>query len=84
MQMVAGFIASAAEVDVPQVDTPTESNIAFAGRTTEAGNLAFQIVMPKAHLIETKSVFENVIQKIKEQERLKRQKQKEKAQANNM
>ena len=80
MQMVGGFMASAAGADMPQVDTQTESNIAFAGRTTEAGNLAFQIVMPKEHLLETKSVFENVIQKIEEQQR----KQKEKAQANNM
>jgi len=80
MQMVAGFMASAAGADLPKVDAATESNIAFAGRTTEAGNLAFQIVMPKAHLLETKSIFEDVIPKIKEQER----KQKEKAQANNM
>jgi hypothetical protein len=84
MQMVAGFMATAAGADMPKVDTPTESNIAFAGRTTEEGNLTLQIVMPKEHLLETKSVFENVIQKIKEQERLKREKQKEKAQANNI
>jgi len=82
MQMVAGFMATAAGAEVPEFDTPTESNIAFAGRTTEAGNLAFQIVMPKAHLLETKSVFENVIPKIEEQQRLQRQKQK--AQAKNM
>jgi ABC-type nitrate/sulfonate/bicarbonate transport system ATPase subunit len=69
---------------MPELDTPTESNIAFAGRTTEAGNLAFQIVMPKKHMLETKSVFENIIPKIKEQEQQKRQKQKEKAQANNI
>ena len=84
MQMVADFMATAAGADTPEVETSTESNIAFAGRTTEAGNLTFQIVMPKEHLLETKSVFENVIQKIEEQERLKRQKQKERAQANNM
>ena len=81
MEMVAGFIAAIEKVDMPELDTPTKSNIAFAGRTTEAGNLAFQIVMPKEHLLETKSVFENIIPKIKEQEQLKRQKQKEKAQA---
>jgi len=84
MEMAAGFIAAIEEVDMPELDTPTESNIAFAGRTTEAGNLVFQIVMPKEHMLETKSVFENIIPKIKEQERLKRQKQKEKAQANNI
>ena len=84
MHLVAGFMATAAGTDMPQVDTPTESNIAFAGRTTEAGNLAFQIVMPKEHLLETKSVFENVIQKIEEQQRQQRQKRKEEAQANNM
>ena len=80
MQMVAGFIASAAGAEMPPINTPTASNIAFAGRTTEAGNLAFQIVMPKEHLLETKSIFEDVIPKIEEQKR----KQKEKAQANNM
>jgi hypothetical protein len=84
MQMVFGFIATVGEVDITELDTPTESNIAFAGRTTEAGNLVFQIVMPKKHMLETKSVFENIIPKIKEQERQKRQKQKEKAQANNI
>jgi hypothetical protein len=76
MQLVAGFIASAEGVEIPEIDVQTESNIAFAGRTTEAGNLKFQLVMPKEHLLETKSIFENVIPKIKEQERLKREKQK--------
>jgi hypothetical protein len=84
MELVAGFVASAAEVDMPEVDIQTESSIAFAGRTTDAGNLAFQIVMPKAHLIETKSVFEKVIPKIEEQQRLERQKRKERAQAKNI
>ena len=84
MQMIAGFMATAAEAEMPKFDAPTESNIAFAGRTTEAGNLTFQIVMPKQHLLETKSVFEDIIPKIKEQERLKREKKKEKAQANNI
>jgi len=74
MRMVAGFIAAVEEIDMPELDTPTKSNIAFVGRTTEAGNLAFQVVMPKEHLLESKSVFENFIPKIKEQERLKRQK----------
>jgi hypothetical protein len=82
MRLVAGFIASAEGVEIPGVDISTKSNVAFAGRTTQAGNLSFQIVMPKEHLIETKSVFEKVIPKIKEQERLKREKQK--AQANNL
>jgi hypothetical protein len=84
MQMVAGFMATAAEADMPKFDAPTESNVVFAGRTTEAGNLTFQIVMPKQHLLETKSVFEKIIPKIQEQQRLQRQKQKEKAQANNI
>ncbi len=69
MHLVAGFMATATGAEMPQVDTPTESNIAFAGRTTEAGNLVLQIVMPKEHLLETKSVFENVIQKIEQQKR---------------
>jgi hypothetical protein len=82
MQMVAGFMVTAADAEMPEFDAPTGSNIAFAGRTTEAGNLAFQIVMPKEHLIETKSIFEKVIPKIEEQQRLQRQKRE--AQAKNM
>lgn len=82
MQLVAGFIATVEGVEIPEIDMPTKSNVAFAGRTTEAGSLSFQVVMPKEHLLETKSVFEKVIPKIKEQERIKREKQK--AQAKNM
>jgi len=81
MQLVAGFIAATGDVEVPQFDAATESNVAFAGRTTEAGNAVFQIVMPKQHLLETKSVVENVIKKIEQQVK---DKQKKTAQANNM
>jgi len=82
MQMVAGFMAAVTGAEVPELDEPTSSSVAFAGRTTEAGNLAFQIVVPKEHLLEVKSVFENVMPKIEEQQRKQREKQK--AQANNM
>ena len=81
MQLVAGFIAATADVEVPQFEAATESNVAFAGRTTEAGNMVFQIVMPKQHLLETKSVVENVIKKIEQQ---MKDKQKKTAQANNI
>jgi hypothetical protein len=84
MSMVASFVVAAEGVALPQVETPTESNLAFAGRTTEAGNLEFQIVMPKGHLTELKSMFENVFPKIEEQKRLQREKQKEQARANNI
>ncbi|UCF14335.1 MAG: hypothetical protein JSW59_13050 [Phycisphaerales bacterium] len=81
MQMVAGFMAATADVEVPQFDAATESNVAFAGRTTEAGNMVFQIVMPKQHLLETKSVVENVIKKIEQQ---MKDKQKKTTQAKNI
>ncbi|UCE48423.1 MAG: hypothetical protein JSW47_22865, partial [Phycisphaerales bacterium] len=81
MQLVAGFIAATGDVEVPQFDVTTESNVAFAGRTTEAGNAVFQIVMPKQHLLETKSVVENVIKKIEQQVK---DKQKKTARANNI
>ena len=65
MELVAGFMAASMEVEIPKVDIQAKSSIAFAGRTTEAGSLELQIVMPKQHLLETKSVFQNVFSKIK-------------------
>jgi len=61
MHMVAGFIAAIEEVDMSELDTPTESNIAFAGRTTDEGKMAVNIVMSKKHLQEIQSVFKEFI-----------------------
>ncbi len=82
--MAFGFMPLPEGVDTTQLKVATKSNVAFAGRTTEEGKLAMQIVLPKEHLLEIKSVFENIIPKIKEQERLQKEKQKEKAQANSI
>ena len=84
INMAFGFMPLPEGVDTTELTVETKSNVAFAGRTTEKGELALQIVLPKEHLLEIKSVFENIIPKIKEQERLQREKQKEKAQAKNM
>ncbi len=84
INMAFSFMPFPEGVDTTELKVETKSNIAFAGRTTDRGQLAMQIVLPKEHLLEIKSVFENIIPKIKEQERLQREKQKEKAQANNI
>jgi hypothetical protein len=84
INMAFGFMPFPEGVDTTQLKVTTKSNIAFAGRTTEEGQLAMQIVLPKEHLLEIKSVFESIIPKIKEQERLQKEKQKEKAQANSI
>jgi hypothetical protein len=82
INMAFGFMPLPEDFDTTQLKVSSKSNVAFAGRTTEEGKLALQIVLPREHLLEIKSVFENIIPKIKEQERLQREKQKEKAQAN--
>ncbi|UCC97399.1 MAG: hypothetical protein JSW66_16330 [Phycisphaerales bacterium] len=84
ISMAFGFMPLPEDFDTTQLEMDSKSNIAFAGRTTAEGNLALQIVLPREHLLEIKSVFDNIIPKIKEQERLQRQKQKERAQANSM
>jgi len=74
MHMVAGFMAAIGDVDTPELDTPTESNIAFAGRTTDEGKMTVNIVMPKKHLKEIQSVFETVIPQIEKQQKEMREK----------
>jgi hypothetical protein len=75
MRMAAGFIAAINDVDMPELDTPTESSVAFAGRTTEEGKLSFNIVMPKKHLKEIKHVFKTMIPQIEKQQREMKEKQ---------
>lgn len=75
MRMVAGLIAAIEDVDMPELDTPTESNIAFAGRTTADGKMALNIVMPKKHLQKIQSVFKTVIPQIEKQQREMKEKQ---------
>ncbi|MHC4119785.1 MAG: hypothetical protein ACYSWO_19990 [Planctomycetota bacterium] len=84
IRMGFNFMPLPEGVERPKVTAETRSNIAFAGRTTDEGKLAMQIVLPKDHLLEIKSVFDSIIPQIKEQERLQREKQKEKAQTDEM
>jgi len=74
MHMVAGFMAAIGDVDTPELDTPTESNIAFAGRTTNEGKMTVNIVMPKKHLQEIQHVFKTVIPQIEKQQKEMREK----------
>ncbi len=73
IRMGFNFMPLPEGVERPEFTTKTKSNIAFAGRTTEDGRLALQIVLPKDHVLEIKSVFEQIIPQIKEQERLRRE-----------
>jgi hypothetical protein len=82
ISMAFGFMPLPEGFDRSELKVQSRSNIAFAGRTTEAGNLSLQVVMPKEHLLEIKSLFEKVIPKIEEQQRKLRQERK--AQARNM
>jgi hypothetical protein len=77
--MALGFMPLPGDVDRAQLKVPTDSNVAFAGRTTAEGKMTLQMALPKKHLQEIKSAFENLIPKIIEQEILQRQKQKEQA-----
>ena len=79
LNMALGFMPLPGDVDRAQLKVPTDSNVAFAGRTTAEGKMTLQMALPKKHLQEIKSAFENLILKIGEQEKLQRQKQKEQA-----
>ena len=84
INMVFGFMPFPGGVDMSDLKVESKSNIAFAGRTTDQGQLSLQIVLPKQHVLEIKSVFENIIPKIKEQEQKLKEEQKEEVQANNI
>jgi len=61
IKMALGFMPFPADVDMSQIKVQSSSNIAFAGRTTDEGKLAVNIVMPKKHLQEIQSVFKTLI-----------------------
>ena len=79
LRMVSGFMAAAGDVKVSPLNVATESNIAFAGRTTTDGKVAFQLAMPKEHLLEIKSAGEIFDRQMKEMKKLQKQKQKAKS-----
>ncbi|MHC4328519.1 MAG: hypothetical protein ACYSWW_10405 [Planctomycetota bacterium] len=74
--MASGFIAAASDVKAPLLNVATESNVAFAGRTTADGKLAFQLAMPKQHLLEIKSAGEIFDRQMKEMKKQQKQKAK--------
>jgi hypothetical protein len=61
IKMALGFMPLPADVDTSQIKVESSSNIAFAGKTTDEGKLAVNIVMPKKHLQEIQSVFKQFI-----------------------
>ncbi|TKJ36214.1 MAG: hypothetical protein CEE38_12380 [Planctomycetes bacterium B3_Pla] len=76
LRMASDFIAAACDVKFPPLNVATESNVAFAGRTTADGKVAFQLAMPKQHLLEIKSAGEIFDRQMKEMKKLQKQKQK--------
>jgi hypothetical protein len=75
IKMVFGFMPLPEGIDTSQIKIESKSNIAFAGRTTEEGKMAVNIVMPKKHLQEIQSVFKTVIPQIEKQQKEMREKQ---------
>ena len=75
IKIAIGFMPFPEGVDTTQLKVQSKSNIAFAGRTTEEGKLAVNIVMPKKHLQEIQSVFKQFIPIMEKQQREMREKQ---------
>jgi hypothetical protein len=69
-----GFMPFPEGVDMSQFKVESKSNIAFAGRTTDEGKLAVNIVLPKKHLQEIQSIFKTLIPQIEKQQREMREK----------
>jgi len=74
-EMAFGFMPLPEGVDMSQFKVESKSNIAFAGRTTDQGKMAVNIVMPKKHLQEIQSVFKTMIAQIEKQQKEMREKQ---------
>ena len=66
LNMVSRFIVEDAN-SISQI--PTQSGIAFAGRTTENGKMTLQMVLPKKHLQEIQSAFKTFIPLIEKMEK---------------
>jgi hypothetical protein len=65
--MALGFMPLPEGADTSKLKVESTSNIAFAGRTTDEGKLAVNIVMPKKHLQEIQSVFKILIPMMEQQ-----------------
>jgi hypothetical protein len=70
MAMMQGI--EAMPVMMPQIDVPTKSNIAFAGKTG-GGKLTVNIALPKEHLTEMMSGFQMMQQQMMQQQMQKQQ-----------
>jgi len=70
--MASVFMVMPGGVKLPQIDSPTKSNIAFAGRTAD-GRMTVQMALPKKHLLEIKSAIEKLTQQMKQQEKLQKE-----------
>jgi hypothetical protein len=75
--MGIGFMPLPDDFDRTQLKVASKSNIAFAGRTTDDGNLKLQIVLPKKHVQEIQSVFKILIPQIEKHQKELREKRSE-------
>ncbi|MFH1719199.1 MAG: hypothetical protein ABIF19_17725 [Planctomycetota bacterium] len=79
LNMVTSFMPVPAGESRPKLEVPTQSSIAFSGRTVADGKMTLQMSLPKKHLMEIKAAFETLIPQIKKQEELQRQKRKDRS-----
>ncbi len=66
LNMASGIMRVPGSESSVQLEVPTESNIAFASRTTE-GKMTLQMALPKKHLLEIKTAFETLIPQLEQQ-----------------
>jgi len=67
LNMAMGFMIPESDTEAPKPKITSNSNIAFAGRTTD-GIMTFRMALPKSHLQDIKTAFETLIPEIEKQQ----------------
>jgi len=60
VRMGMAFARQIVPEDVPQITTETRSNVVIGARSSKAGQVELEIVVPKAHVLEIKNAFESL------------------------
>jgi len=60
VRMGMAFARQIVPEDVPQITTETRSNVVIGARSSKAGQVELEIVVPKAHVLEVKNAFESL------------------------
>jgi hypothetical protein len=68
LNMAMSFMVPVSDTEAPRPKITSNSNIAFAGRTTD-GIMTMQASLPKSHLQDIKKAFETLIPEIEKQHR---------------